>query len=111
MYLYVDERTAHKHPNGSVTFMAGAFGTLSKVTNCPVPMFGPDVRRTVRATGYADTFFSVPAECSFRGKTVRGYLTTTKDPDGFEFRPYHYGATGRLLVTWGFLDKTTDGAS
>lgn len=45
--------------------------TLALVRNCPTP-FGP---RTVYATGEADTWFSIPAKCSVKGKTITGFLT------------------------------------
>lgn len=56
--------------------------TISKLEHCPT-VFGP---RTVYVTGEADTWFSLPAACKYRGKTVRGYVTCS---DGmWEFRAY-----------------------
>jgi hypothetical protein len=56
--------------------------TLALVRDCPTP-FGP---RTVYATNHPDTWFSIPAACTFKGKTVRGYLTCE---DGlWAFRAY-----------------------
>ena len=56
--------------------------SYSKLENCPTP-FG---RRTVYITGEADTWFSLPAACTFKGKTVRGYVTRTDE--AWEFRAY-----------------------
>jgi len=56
--------------------------TISKLEECPTP-FG---RRTVYVTGEADTFFTIPASCRFKGKTVSGFLTC-KDR-AWEFHAY-----------------------
>lgn len=45
--------------------------TLALIRNCPTP-FGP---RTVYIQGEPDTFFSIPAACSYRRKKVYGYVT------------------------------------
>ena len=53
-------------------------GPWAKVENCPIA--GTKDRRTCYATGYADTFFSVPARCSYRGiNHVRGYFTADSE--------------------------------
>jgi hypothetical protein len=74
--------------NGAIGHRPGGpfdcLGPFAKVRNCPVR--GTDERRTVYATGYADTWFSVPARCTYKGRTLRGYLTT--DDSGAYFRPY-----------------------
>lgn len=76
-------------PNGAVGWRPGGpfdcLGPYAKVQQCPI--HGTTLRRTVYATGYADTFFSIPARCDVRGRTIRGYLTTD-DNNGVEFRPY-----------------------
>lgn len=63
--------------NGVVGYRPGGpfdcLGPYAKVINCPIE--GTDIKRTVYATRYADTFFSVPAACTYKGKTIRGYLT------------------------------------
>lgn len=73
-------------PNGSVAWYTRWVGgpSLALVRNCDTP-FGP---RTVYATGEPDTWFSVPAACSFKGRTVRGYLTSNEN--GWEFTAYRY---------------------
>jgi hypothetical protein len=64
--------------------------------------------RTVRfSSGIADTFFSVPAYVSVKGKTVSGYVTvetvegfttpTDNDPAVVKFFAYRYGKNGNLL--------------
>jgi len=65
------------------------------------------VRTTKRISDTADTFFSVPAAVSVRGKTVSGYVTvetsagssteTADDPLVLKFVAYQYGRNaGRL---------------
>lgn len=75
-------------PNGAIGHRPGGpfdcLGPFAKVKNCPIGETGE--RRTVYATGYADTYFSIPARCEFRGRTIRGYLT--QDDGNVVFRPY-----------------------
>lgn len=75
------------HPNGAIGHRPGGpfdcLGPYAKVRNCPVK--GEPRRYTCYATGYADTYFSVPACTRIRGKYVRGYFTNTET--GVEFRP------------------------
>lgn len=68
-------------------------GPFAKVENCPIA--GTTIRRTCYATGYADTYFSVPACMRFRGRYVRGYFTTPTEsasdfPGSVEFRPMSF---------------------
>lgn len=60
-------------------------GPFAKVQNCPIA--GTPLRRTCYATGYADTYFSIPACMRYCGKYIAGYLTGL-DGGGVEFRPY-----------------------
>ena len=65
--------------------------------------------RSVRfpSGGIADTFFSVPAVVTVKGKTVSGYVTvetvegystpTEDDPAIVRFVAYSYGKNGHLL--------------
>lgn len=76
--------------NGAIGWRpGGAFdclGPWAKVQNCPVMVNGAEVARlTCYATGYADTFFSIPACTRIKGKHVRGYFTQNDD-GGAEFR-------------------------
>lgn len=59
-------------------------GPYAKVQNCPVE--GTDLRLTCYATGYADTFFSVPACTRRKGKYIGGFFTM--DDGNVLFRPY-----------------------
>ena len=68
-------------PNGAVGHRIGGpmdcLGPFAKVRNCPI--VGTDLRLTCYATGYADTWFSVPACTKHKGKHVAGYFTTKDD--------------------------------
>lgn len=95
---YIDESSGMTCPNGSVRYLSpGPWASLAAVRNCPVgsyPESGPDTRprRSVRVTGEADTFFSIPARCSLNGRKVSGYLTTEATyldaPEGYCFIPF-----------------------
>lgn len=72
--------------NGAIAWGSGfasdCLGMFAKVQNCPIMVDGKEVDRlTCYATGYADTFFSVPACTRKRGRHVRGYFTSA-DSDG-----------------------------
>jgi hypothetical protein len=73
-------------PNGAIGHRPGGpfdcLGPYAKVRNCPVQ--GTDKRYTCYATGYADTWFSVPACTKIRGKHIKGYFTL--DDGNIEFR-------------------------
>lgn len=64
-------------PNGARGWRPGGYfdclGPWAKVERCPID--GTADRRTGYATGYPDTFFSVPARCQYKGRTVRGFFT------------------------------------
>lgn len=113
-------------------------GPYAKVENCPLvvlvwfpypgkedatryPVGSPGVglwrhvdsgeRRTCYATGYADTFFSVPACTRLRGKHVRGYFTddsgTYRERDGSDRFVGSAGADGCVFMVsseWAKLD-------
>lgn len=84
--FYANPATRRVEPNGAVSFAPGGpfdcVGYCAKIHNCPI--HGTALRRTCYATGYADTYFSVPAVCTVKGRRVVGYLTTNED--GPEFR-------------------------
>lgn len=77
------DRISETCANGAHVWVADWMGgpSLAKVTNCPTP-FGP---RTVYVTREPDTFFSVPAACTWRGRTVRGFLTYEEGRGGWTF--------------------------
>lgn len=67
--------------NGAVGYRPGGpfdcLGPFAKVLDCPI--YGTSIRRACYATGYADTYFSIPAVCKVNGKRVKGYLTTDSE--------------------------------
>lgn len=69
--------------NGCVPWYTRWMGgpTLSLIRRCPTP-FGP---RTVYIRGEPDTWFSIPAACEFRRRTIHGYVTTDNSGN-WEFR-------------------------
>ena len=75
-------------PNGAVGWRPGGpmdcLGPYAKVQNCPIMVDGVEIgRRTCYATGYADTFFSVPACTRWKGRYVGGYFA-----DSVVFHPH-----------------------
>ena len=70
-------RERFEFANGAIGWRPGGpfdcLGPYAKVQNCPVE--GEQRRYTCYATGYADTFFSVPAVTRIRGKRVKGFFT------------------------------------
>ena len=76
------------NPNGAIGWSPGGpfdcLGPYAKIEKCPVE--GLDLTRTVYATGYADTAFSIPARCTIKGSTIKGYITNKED--GPIFIPY-----------------------
>ena len=74
--------------NGATGWRPGGpmdcLGPYAKVENCPIQ--GTELRLTCYATGYADTFFSVPARTKYKGKYVGGFFTM--DDGGCIFVPY-----------------------
>ena len=70
-------------PNGAIGHRSGVphsfdcLGPYAKVRNCPIDDTGK--RLTCYATGYADTYFSIPACTRYRGKHIRGCFTHDGD--------------------------------
>jgi hypothetical protein len=62
--------------NGAIGWRPGGpwdcLGPYAKVQNCPID--GTDLRCIAYATGYADTFFSVPACTKYRGRYIKGFF-------------------------------------
>lgn len=82
-------RVATKYENGAVGWAPGGpfdcLGPFAKVQNCPVVIDRREVaRHTCYATGYADTWFSIPACTRHKGRYVSGFMTTDdfQSPDG-----------------------------
>jgi hypothetical protein len=84
--FYASQTDTFTWPNGAIGHRLGGpfdcLGPFAKVRNCPVA--GTARRVTAYASGYAYTYFSVPANCKINGVYVRGYLAITDD--GVEFR-------------------------
>ncbi len=63
--------------NGAIGWRPGGpfdcLGPFAKVQNCPID--GTSLRLTCYATGYADTYFSIPACTRYPGKYIKGYFT------------------------------------
>lgn len=80
--------------NGAISWAPGGpfdcIGPYAKINNCPVIVDKKEVARlTCYATGYADTFFSVPACTRHKGKHVRGYFTTSETGPEFHVMGSH----------------------
>lgn len=70
--------TSEPQDDGAVLHYADWIGgpTLSKITNCRIENFPDKLRGTVYITGEADSCFTIPAAMSYKGKTVRGFVTS-----------------------------------
>jgi len=86
--FYANPNDKFVSANGAIGYRSGGpfdcLGPYAKVTNCPIA--GTTLRRTCYASGYADTFFSVPACTRYKGKYIGGYFIN--EENGVEFRPY-----------------------
>jgi hypothetical protein len=85
--FYASQTDTFTWPNNAIGHRPGGpmdcLGPFAKVRNCPVA--GTTRRVTAYASGYANTYFSIPANCKINGQYVRGYFTTDA-VDGVEFR-------------------------
>lgn len=81
-------RETYTFANGAIGWRPGGpfdcLGPYARVQSCPI--HGTTMRLTCYATGYADTYFSVPAMTRYRGRYIGGVFTM--DDDAIEFRPY-----------------------
>ena len=81
-------REPFEFANGAIGWRPGGsfdcLGPYAKVTNCPIG--STDYRLTCYATGYADTYFSVPACTRIHGRHVQGFFTM--DDGAISFYPY-----------------------
>lgn len=75
--------------NGAIGWAPGGMydclGPYAKVQNCPIE--GTGLRRTCYATGYADTWFSVPACTRVKKHYIGGFFARSSD-GGVTFHPY-----------------------
>jgi hypothetical protein len=84
---------SREQPDGGIQWFAKWMGgpTLSKVENCRLANLAGDMRRSVTITGDADTWFSIPAECSIAGVKVKGYVTSdSNNGENLVFRHTYY---------------------
>jgi hypothetical protein len=67
--------------NGAIPYFTRWMGgpSLAKIAQCPCANWDRLAARTVYITGEPDTYFSIPAACSFKGRRVKGYVTTDDD--------------------------------
>ena len=79
--FYADPNQRFEFSNGAIGYRPGGtfdcLGPYAKVTSCPVRTGdgATALRLTCYATGYADTFFSVPACTRHKGKYISGFFT------------------------------------
>lgn len=77
--------------NGGIPYYTKWMGgpSLALIRNCKVE--GIDISpRTVYRRGEADTYFSIPAACVYKRKTITGYITTD-DNGEYVFRAHKEG--------------------
>lgn len=87
--FYASPTDTFTFANGAVGHRPGGpmdcLGPYAKVRNCPIR--GTELRLTCYASGYADTFFSVPACTQYRRRYVGGFFALD-GAGGVEFVPY-----------------------
>lgn len=87
-------REKFEFSNGAIGWRPGGMmdclGPWAKVQNCPIAGTddgtGNPLRRTCYATGYADTYFSIPACTKVHGRYIAGYFTQDSE-GGAVFHP------------------------
>lgn len=84
---YRADQAGEKRANGAQPFYTNWIGgtILALIRNCPIQHEGVSPR-TVYIRAEPDTFFSQPAACQYKGKTIKGFLS--EDSDGMRFIPY-----------------------
>jgi hypothetical protein len=83
-------RERYEFSNGAIGWRPGrmfdCLGPYAKVQQCPITgVMG--LRLTCYASGYADTYFSVPAETRYKGKRITGYFSV--DGGSIAFNPHN----------------------
>jgi hypothetical protein len=83
-------RESYQFSNGAIGWRPGGpmdcLGPYAKVQKCPID--GTDLRCTAYATGYPDTWFSVPAWTRYRSRYIGGFFTS--DGGAVSFVPYDH---------------------
>lgn len=99
--FYADPRHSFTFKNGAIGYRPTAsfdcLGPYAKVVNCPVD--GTALRLTCYATGYADTYFSVPACTQHKGRYVSGFFSMRDDSIVFVPMKKHWARIGRFEPT------------
>lgn len=89
-------RERFEFSNGAIRWRPGGpfdcLGPYAKVQKCPVLIgVGDEVKEVARltcyASGYANTYFSIPACTRYRGKHIGGFFMSDSDGN-CTFRPY-----------------------
>lgn len=85
---YRADEAGAKQTNGGTPWYTKWVGgpSLALVRDCKIENVNLSPR-TVYVRGEADTYFSIPAACTYKGKTIRGYITTD-DAGEYIFRAY-----------------------
>jgi hypothetical protein len=89
--FYADPRHSFTWPNGAIGYRSGGsfdcLGPYAKVTDCPIS--GTTLRRTCYATGYADSYSTVPACTRVNGRYVSGFFMVSDSGiyNGIHFVP------------------------
>lgn len=93
---YRADKAGPKQTNGGEPWYTEWMGgpTLALVRGCPIENMDIPTR-TVYIRGYHDTFFSIPAACKYKGKTIRGFVTTDNNRE--------YVFLAHKLQSWGQL--------
>lgn len=82
--FYASPANTFIFPNGAIGYRSSSqfdcLGPYAKVKNCPIRVEGcdgypEDYRLTCYATGYADTYWTIPACTRVRGKYIKGYFS------------------------------------
>lgn len=105
--FYANPNTKRVEKNGAVSFAPGGpfdcVGHYAKIKNCPVAGV-PGLRLTAYASGYADTFFSVPACTRYRGQHIAGYFAADENGPVFHVMHRHAGRVFRVCHPDGSTD-------
>ena len=91
MQKFYASKILEKWTNGAIGYGHNSpmdcIGPYAKIKNCPIN--GIEKRLTCYATGYADTFFSIPACTRYKGKYIKGYISGTENGPEFHVMDSH----------------------
>jgi len=100
--FYANPNDTFEFSNGAIGYRSGGsfdcLGPYAKVKNCPIA--GTSLRLTCYATGYADTFFSVPACTRYKGKYISGYFSMDGDDVFFNVNECHEDRIPELFLKY-----------